>query len=120
MVVFFALTPQVLDQILRSERALWTSTNLAYVAAHAFHCFVQAGRATPLRAAGEGPPVGRVAARALFLGAILLIGTQVALAGFGNPDQLRFIYLVVLTWHSCVAGVMFGALILRFLQSDAA
>ena len=88
---------------------------------HALHCFVQGRRAVSLRAAGGPQPiVGGLAGRALFMSAILLIGTQVAVTAVGSPDQLRFIYLVVLTWHSCVAGVMFGALILRFLKSDAA
>ena len=56
----------------------------------------------------------------MFVGGILLIVTQVALTAFGDAGQLRFIYLVLLTWHSCVAGAMFGALILRFLETDAA
>ncbi len=121
LVVFFALIPQVLDQILTNDRILWVICNLAYVATHAFHCFVQVRRSIPLRAAGEPHlPLGLSTARAPFLGAILLIGTQIAVAAFGNSDQLRFTYLVVLTWHSCVAGAMFGALILRILKSDAA
>ena len=56
---------------------------------------------------------------ALFATGVLLIVTQAVVAAVGSADQLRFIYLVLLTWHSCVAGVMFGALILRFLKSDA-
>ncbi len=117
LVVFFALIPQVLEQILRNERTLWASCNLAYVATHAFHFFVQVRRTIPRRAAGEAY---RLMARLLFGGAILLIGTQAAVAAVGDCDQLRFIYLVVLTWHSSVAAVMFGTLILRFLESDAA
>jgi hypothetical protein len=121
LVVFFALTPQVLDQIVENEHALWVGSNLAYAATHAVPCFVQVRRIIPLRAAGEAHhPVHRSAGRALFLGAILLIVTQVALATFGSSEQLRFVYLVLLAWHSCVAGVMFGALILRFLENDAA
>jgi hypothetical protein len=120
-VVCFALIPQVLDQIMRNERTLWVSCNLAYVSTHAFHCFVQARRAITLRAAGEEVyPVVRRVGRVLFIGAILLIGTQAAFVIFGNPEQLRFIYLAVLMWHSCVAGIMFGSLILRLLESDAA
>jgi hypothetical protein len=91
------------------------------IAIAAFSAIAAVRRIIPLRAAGGPPrPVSRSAGRALFLGGILLIGTQAALAAFGDSDQLRFIYLVVLTWHSCIAGVMFGALILRFLKNDAA
>jgi hypothetical protein len=121
LVVFSALIPQVLDQIMRNERALWVSSNLTYVAMHSFHYFIGARRIIPLRATGEIPSsLSPSADRALFFGGILLIGTQIALAAFGDSDQLRFMYLVVLTWHSCVAGAMFGALVLQFLKSDAA
>jgi hypothetical protein len=121
LVVFFALVPQVLGEILINQRALWASSNLAYAATHSLHCFIQVRRSVPLRAAGETAlPLRLSAGRALFLGAILLIGTQTGLAAFGNPEQLRFIYLVALTWHCCVAGAMFGSLILRFLKGDAA
>jgi hypothetical protein len=64
--------------------------------------------------------VSRSTGWALFLGGILLIAAQVALSAFGDLEQLRFIYLLLLTWHSCVAGVMFGSLVLRFLGSGAA
>lgn len=121
LVVFFALVPQVLGQILTSEHALWVSSNLMYAAVHSFHYFIQVRRVVPATATGGAPrPVGRATGWTLFLGGILLIGAQVALAAYGDLDQLRFIYLLVLTWHSCVAGVMFGTLILRFLRSDAA
>ena len=121
LVVFFALTPQVLGQLLKDDHALWVSANLAYVAVHSLHYFIGARRLIPLRAAGESfSPLGTAAGSTLFLGGIVLIGTQTVLVAFGDPSQLRFIYLVLLTWHSCVAGAMFGALILRFLEADAA
>ena len=121
LVVLFAIVPQVLDQILRNEHSLWASSNVGYAAIHSFHYFIQVRRIIPSRAVGQAiSPVSPFAGGALFLGGILLIATQVALAAFGDSGQLRFIYLVALTWHSCVAGVMFGALILSFLKNDAA
>ena len=30
------------------------------------------------------------------------------------------VYLVVLSWHACVAAIMFGVLILRAFEQDAA
>lgn len=69
------------------------------------------------RAAGEAPhPLGRSVGPVLFFGGILLIGTQSAVAGFGDSDQLRFIHLAALMWHTCVAGVMFGARVLRSID----
>lgn len=120
LVVFFALAPQVLDQIVKNERALWVSSNLTYVAVHSFHYFIGARRIIPLRAAGETVnPLSPAAGGVLFVGGILLIGTQIVLSAFGDSDQLRFIYLVALTWHVCVAGAMFGALILLFFKGKA-
>ena len=117
-VVFFSLAPQVLGQIVRSERALWVASNLVYAAAHSLHYFVQMRRVMPLTTEGGLPrPVNRSTGWILFVGGILLIGTQLAMVVFGGLDQLRFVYLLVLTWHSCVAGVMFGALILRLVRS---
>ncbi len=118
LVVFFALLPQVLEQIMRNERALWVGANLAYAAAHSFHYVLGARRIIPLRAAGENAnPLSTASGTVLFLGGLLVIAAQVAFAVFGGLDSLRFIYLVSLTWHSCVAGAMFGALILLFLEA---
>ncbi len=121
LVVFFAIVPQVLDQILGDERSLWVASNLGYAAAHTLHYFVQLRRILSSRAAGaQISPLSRSAGGALFLGGILLIVAQVALAAFGDSAQLRFVYLLVLAWHASVAGVMFGALIFRYLSGDSA
>ncbi len=121
MVVFFALAPQVLQQIVGDERALWAGSNLAYATVHSLHYVIQTRRLGPLGAADDTlRPVSLRAGGALFVGGILLIAAQLALAAFGDAPQLRFVYLVALGWHACVAGVMFGALILRFVQSDEA
>ena len=115
LVVFFALLPQVLEQIVRNERTLWVGANLAYVAAHSFHYFIGARR---LRTGRETiNPMRTWGGLILFLGGMVVILTQAALAAFGGLDSIRFIYLVSLTWHSCVAGAMFGALILLFLEA---
>lgn len=121
LVVFFALIPQVLNQIVEDEHALWVGCNLVYVAVHSIHYFIGARRVIPLRAAGETVnPLSSAAGGVLFLGGLSVIGTQTVLAVLGDPVQLRFVYLVALAWHSCVAGGMFGALILRFLEGNAA
>ncbi len=121
MVVFFALLPQVLNQVVNDERTLWVSSNLAYVSVHALHYIIGTKQLAPLRSAGVdlnplGPSIGGI----LFVGGILLIGTQVGLSIFGDSAWLRFVYLVGLAWHSCVAGAMFGVLVLRSLRSDTA
>lgn len=115
LVVFFAVLPQVLQQLLQDGQTLWVVSNLVYAAAHASHYVVHGRRIARL---GSVRPVGQGAGWALFLGGLLVIGAQVALVVVGDSAQLRFIYLVGLTWHSCVAGVMFGALILRFLRDE--
>ena len=121
LVVLFALAPQVLQPIVEDGDALWVVSNLTYAAVHSLHYVVHASRLWRLGSAGQQlRPVSRPAGWVLFVGGLLLIGTQVGLAFFGGSGQLQFIYLVVLTWHSCVAGVMFGALILRSLGGNAA
>ncbi len=121
LVVLFAIVPQVLHQILENERGLWVSSNLGYAAFHSFHYVIQLRRIGFSGGASETlHPVSRLAGGTMFLGGILLVATQVALVAFGDPRQLRFIYLVALTWHSCVAAVMFGSLILRSLRGNDA
>ncbi len=119
LVVFFAIAPQVLQEILQEEQRLGVLANLLYAAVHGCHYVVHGRRMARLSADGQRvQPVSQLAGWTLFLGGLLLIAAQVALVVFGDVAELRFIYLVGLTWHSCVAGLMFGALILRFLESE--
>ncbi len=121
LVVFFALIPQVLGQIVSSESVLWASSNLVYAAVHSLHYVVQARRVLSHTEPSEAPrPVSRSTGWVLFLGGILLIAAQIVFAIRGDLEWLRFVYLLVLTWHTCVAGVMFGGLVLRSLRSGAA
>jgi len=56
----------------------------------------------------------------LMWGGMALIAAQLVITAVGDLESLEFVYLLVLGWHACVAAIMFGALILRAFERDAA
>ncbi len=50
---------------------------------------------------------------------IALIAAQLIVTAVGDLETLEFVYVVVLGWHTCVAAIMFGVLILRAFERDA-
>jgi len=51
---------------------------------------------------------------------VALIAVQLVVTAVGDLESLEFAYLLVLSWHACVASIMFGSLILREFKRDAA
>jgi len=117
-VVLFALVPQVLSQLRFTELSLWRTCNLLYVAAGASHAALTIFRAR--RQLAQGAISTREPLLLPIAIGILLILAQLAVLVFGDLDHLKFIYLLLLSWHAFCAAVLFVNLILRAFDRDAA
>ena len=121
LVVFFSLVPQVLHRVLESDQHLWTVSNGLYAMTHVGHCFLAANRGRSLalqQPAGVASETRRYFP--LMWGGIALIAIQLIATAVGDLETLEFVYLIVLGWHTCVAAIMFGVLILRAFERDVA
>lgn len=121
LVVFFSLVPQVLHRVLESDQYLWTVSNGLYATTHVAHSFlaVHRGRSLALREPERAASETRRYSP-LMWGGMALIAAQLVVTAVGDLEHLEFVYLLVLGWHACVAAIMFGVLILRAFERDAA
>lgn len=121
LVVLFSLVPQMLRPILDSEQHLWITSNGLYALAHIAHSVlsVRRGRRLSAQAPAQAASLTRRYV-ALHWTGIGLIVAQLLVVAAGGLRSLQFVYLLVLGWHSCVAAIMFGSLILRAFESDPA
>ena len=116
IVVAFALVPQVLTPILEEGRQLWFVSSLLYFVLHLIHYGLTASKM--LRAIGSSQQDTirkRDAYAAGVVASILIVGQGAAIV-FGTTPQLRFVYLLILLWHTGTAMAMFGSLLLRALS----
>ena len=106
LVVFFALLPQVLTQAPISETSLWKTVFLFYGSCHVIHWIVVVRRNHI-----HGSVVSFFRPLEM-IGGILAL-TQIAVGLKGGPEILRLVYLVVLTWHTVIAAISFGGVIMK-------
>lgn len=121
LVVLFSLVPQVLHRVLESDQHLWTTSNGLYAVTHAAHSLLAVRRGRSIARLGPARAASETRRYAPFMWAgVALIAVQLGVTAFGDLASLEFVYLIVLSWHACVSAIMFGFLILRAFERDAA
>ena len=113
LVVAFALVPQVLATILKDPHTLWMAAGFFYFVVHLVHFGMTGSKM--VRAVRSGRPDAIRKRDVYVLGTIasLLLLAQMGTVAFGYEDQMRFVYLLVLLWHTGIAMAMFGSLLVR-------
>jgi hypothetical protein len=116
LVVAFALVPQVLTPLLEEGRQLWLVASVLYLIVHLIHYGLTASKMLRAISSSQEDTIRkRDAYAAGAVGSILVLGQAAAIL-FGTASQLRFVYLLVLFWHTGTAMVMFGSLLLRAMM----
>lgn len=113
LVVVFALVPQVLLQLVEEAHALWVVSSLLYLVVHVLHYGITGRKMLRSISAGRGDAIRLRTVFAMGAVATILLVSQATAILFGTTAQLKFIYLVILLWHTAIAGAMFADLLTR-------
>ena len=113
MVIGFSLLPQVLIPQFGEGYVLWVIANSLYLIVHFAHYVTIARKMKRALAANKSYAIGRRNAYASGVIATALICCQMLAILFGSIDQMHFVYLLILLWHTACAIAMFCALLIR-------
>ena len=113
MVVLFSFVPQILNEIALPGANLWRTSAGLYAGAHAFHGILLFRRVRRF-----GTPKPDIPKSIVPIGLVVL-GLQLASVIFGSIEQVRFVYLLALCWHTIAAATSFAGLLLSSLKQDA-
>jgi len=113
MVVLFSFVPQILNETALPGANLWRTSAGLYAGVHAFHGILLFRRVRRF-----GTPEPDIPKSIVPIGLVVLV-LQLHSVILGSIEQVRFVYLLTLCWHTIAAATSFAGLLLSSLRQDA-